>query len=106
MKLTKIILVILLLAVAIEAFSNPVDKVSISVGNREYSFEYFTEKDCVLKKSSASLHDSLLINEVYYYNVVTLNDTVQTIYLAKDYGLVQIIEADVSAWTLNECKNN
>ena len=87
-----------------DAMKSPV-QVSVSIDARKYAFNY-TVKDGAL---NSKFIDSLMINGTYYYDVVSLNNTdvilgdaEQTIYIARDYGLVQILETDGTAWTLQK----
>ncbi|MDR2910423.1 MAG: hypothetical protein LBV47_03530 [Bacteroidales bacterium] len=45
--------------------------------------------------------DSMLINQTWYYDIIELKDSVQTIHVAKSWGIVQITEKNGEIWTLN-----
>ena len=86
-------------------WSNPV-YVNISLssynGRSKFSFEYTVNRYNTLHTISTALLDSIMVNKVCYRKVVELQDSVQTVHVAKDYGIVQIVERDSTVWALNK----
>jgi len=85
-----------------EAINSPVH-VTISIGTFNHSFSYYTVKEYDVVNSKYI--DSLIINNICYYDVLELKNSEESIHVAKDFGVVQIEMIDGEIWTLNEWKN-
>jgi hypothetical protein len=73
---------------------------SIGVENQNYSSRFYTQGDVVTP--SLPVIDSMLINNTWYYDLIELTDSGETIHVAKTRGVVQIAEKDGETWWLNE----
>jgi hypothetical protein len=89
---------------------------TISLGRQYHSFFIHTKNSGGIAVTGTSvinngegvetfplpLIDSMLINKTWYYDLIELTDSEQTIHIAKTKGVVQIAEKDGEVWWLNE----
>ncbi len=81
--------------------SSPLIECSFEIFSQKYSFGYQIRNGGSLVMSIPVL-DSLEANGVTYKQVIALNDSIQTVHIAKDCGVICIAENSGRKWTLNK----